>query len=340
MKRLLPLVLCMPLVFGAQEKDPIITPCTAFKGASDVHSIVDVDYLLWYVEQDGMAYALTGYDPSILSSSAGKTLNPNSRWNSGFKVSLGLTLGYDGWDLLSEYTWISNGNVSGSMLSPNLYPTWNCANNYTHFTASPGGLGSIKKADYTFNMQFNILDLEMGRGFFISPYLKMRPHLGLKGAWQKNQFQVTYTRIVSSSVDDEDRMISHQNYSAVGLRTGLDTAWQFTPMWSLYGDVAYSLLWNHFTLSRKDTDTNLSTGVVNTVFQTKNTVYTLKPVLEMGMGIRCESNLCDDAYHILIQLGWEQQWWYAMNQHFSVYNEANQGDLTLQGLTVKVRMDF
>lgn len=316
-----------------------ITPNAGPRVTDGVDVFVDADFIWWYTEIDGLGYAMTGYDNrSANTPPAGKLYNPNWKWEPGFKVSLGLALGHDGWDLGAEYTWLRYGTQSGTVTSDNLYPMWNIANNYTNFTANPGATGSLAAASYKTSLHFNVIDLELGRNYFVSQHLKMRPFVGLKGAWTTNDYQVTYTRRASSSANDTDLMKNNQDHWGIGLRTGLDTAWHFTKEWSIYGDVAFSALWSRFKVTRTDTDADSSS--TNTVFNVTNTVHTLKPVLEMGMGLRWETWFSDNDYHFLVQAGWEQQLWYEYNQHFSVYEEANRGDLTLQGLTVKVRFDF
>ena len=99
---------------------------------------------------------------------------------------------------------------------------------------------------------------------------------------------------------------------------------------------------------------NLSTELFTVTNNVKNDFHTIKPVLELYMGLRWEDWMCCDCYHYSIELGWEEQWWANENQFFSVeplvivnngpnrsrLTESRLGDLIMQGLTVKVRFDF
>ena len=61
------------------------------------------------------------------------------------------------------------------------------------------------------------------------------------------------------------------------------------------------------------------------------------------MGLKWETGLSCDAYHLSITAAWEEQVWFGQNKFFRLPRELRPGPaaiLSLQGLTVDVRFDF
>ena len=102
----------------------------------------------------------------------------------------------------------------------------------------------------------------------------------------------------------------------------------------MFADLGLSTLWGAFTVKRTDKD---QTGL--TYYETKNGFHTIKPVIELGAGIRKEQWFYNDRFHFSMQAGWEQQIWFSQNQ-FDFYTSPRQGDMNIQGFTAKVRFDF
>ena len=65
----------------------------------------------------------------------------------------------------------------------------------------------------------------------------------------------------------------------------------------------------------------------------------------MGIGVVFEDNFADDAYHFMIKLGYEGQYWWRQNQ-LPEFDGSTNGfhtaseDIAMQGLTFEMRLDF
>jgi hypothetical protein len=239
--------------------------------------------------------------------------------------------------------------------------------NYNTYSSNPssnyGESYLISGATGSWRLHFNVIDWEVGRSFFISPKLVLRPHMGLKGTWQKQWYDIAYT--MNGAADptfdtttliptiyqytNETEVYSQyhvQRYWGVGTRMGLDTSWMITKCFSLFGEVSASTMFGYF----KDTRTDVS-NVVNTdttvILENNTTVnvagrrHQVNAVLETQIGLRYDYMWCDDEYRFRLQAGWESQLWFNQN-HFLLNDFANQqgADLGFEGLTVQVRFDF
>ncbi|MCP5509595.1 MAG: MOMP family protein [Chlamydiales bacterium] len=285
---------------------------------------ITADFILWTPREEGLEYVMTG---TGAPTGQGSLREPDFGLEPGFKVGLGLNLGHDGWDVFAEYTWLTS-SVNDSVNSDNATWLWNTAAGTTRFSA-----------DWDFN--FNAIDLELGRNFFVSQYLTLRPHYGFKGTWQDQDYKTTAEIRAAGALVARDRVAQDFDYWGFGIRTGMDTAWHFCKSWSIYGNFAISALWSGFDIDRKDTTYTVLTDTSVTTLNTENNFHTILPVLELAIGLRWEIWVSDDDYHFGIDAGWEEQVWWGMNRLIVAGQpQRDNGDLTMQGLTLKFRFDF
>lgn len=289
-----------------QEITPNAGPVV--KGGVDAY--VEADYILWHVNEGGLAYDLDG----------SHALAPRFKTSSGFKVGLGLDFSYDGWDMGAIYTWLH----SHASRTTSLRTDW--------------------------KLHFNVVDLELGRNFFVSPKLTLRPHFGLKGTWQTQKFNqlIVGPSYWKSQPTWIDKTLSSrfQDYWGLGIRTGLDASWMVTRCFNVFGKWAFSTVWGQFTNngSFSGVTTDASGAFINNIVSyrgyPKARAHQLNGVLEMQLGVCYDYWFSDDDYRLRVSAAWENQLWLNQN-HLDQFGIASlKGDLSLQGLTLNFRFDF
>ncbi len=288
-----------------------------------------------------MGYALTAPDtttPSECASKAkGHVKHPDFRWKPGFKVGLGANLWHDGWDVYAQYTWLhggtkknnDNNNCSDdSTTSGSLIPLWTLIGDGT---ASDDTFATFSKASSRWDLHFNVIDLEIGRGFFVSRYVTLRPFTGLKITWQRQDNKNVYIGANTASIRNRSKTWG------VGIRPGINANWHFTREFGLYTDWAITALMTKFNNDRGD-KTTTADGTATAVAY-NNSFYSLKGVLEFALGLRYDIWFgCNDAFHFGLSAAWEEQLW--INQNNLFRECCSQGDLMLHGLDIKLRLDF
>ena len=345
---------------------PFITSCIAYAGSSDDNDIIipegkiidypsiyhDVtpsagprvidgvglfltgDYIYWTARQDNMQYASTGYTNTLLlSTHGGKNAELKYRFQTGFKAGLGFSFGHDLWDMAFNYTWFQSNNNKGSIhgnYRAGLIPTFTP---YITLTTDD----YFTNASAVWRLHFNTLDWELGRNFYISKYLSLRPFVGLKGSWQNQHNNSAYAGIKSSEPFQYTRNLE-SSFLGLGIRTGWNMAWHLAGTWSLYGDVALASLWGQFKTERTDKAT--VPGATHTPVSTSGQIHTASPVLELALGLRKDQWFYNNRFHIGVQAGWEEQIWWNQNQFSWDKAISQSGNLVLQGLTVRLRFDF
>jgi len=345
-----------------EEKIVHITPDAAPLVKGGANFFFTADFIYWTTRINGLDYARSGYQTPAINNllplnftdvgAKGDTKTLPNEWDPGFKVGAGLTFKHDGWDLFLQYTWFQNNDKQTD--SNGVWtPLWNVGNFRFANAGNFIGIYAFQNTSADWKLRFNNFDLELGRNFYISHYLKLRPHVGLKGYWQKQTYVVNYDTIANDAPAELDATLrptllnlnATEKHWGIGIRAGLNTAWQFNHNWSIFGDLALAALWGRFDVCRKDrtvwevpsTDTTNDT----TAFWSQRRFYNVNPVLELDLGLRYDYWFNNDNYHFGLQAGWEEQVWFDMNQMIYLLDaDGSNGNMTFQGLTVKFRFDF
>lgn len=207
----------------------------------------------------------------------------------------------------------------------------------------------MKKAHAHWGLHYQVGDLELGRNYYINRYLKLRPFIGLKGTWQKQDYNVFYETIPISFQESDlffdFKTRQDQMLWGIGIRAGLNTSWQFTKWLSLYGDFALTGIWTHYNIDRKDSYTEIRDEVFldqleRTTAYLDGSLEVIKPVFEFSLGLRAETYFHCNQFHVLLQCGWESQLWPSQTLFISLSENYDRFDLSLHGLTCKFRFDF
>lgn len=308
-----------------------ITPDAGPRVACGTDVFITADFIYWATRMDGLGYAATNIN--LVNTLQGDVSHPDFGWEPGFKVGLGYNLPHDGWDVFAEYTYLRPSASDR---------TTNNTNTMVRLWADPvnNPYGAVSSARADWNFDLNVVDAELGRNFFISRYLTLRPFFGLKAAWTSSDFTIRTVDAVDGTLGNVVAM--NQDFWGVGFRTGLDTVWWFNKYFGVFGDFALSALWGDFDVTRRDARTNNVNNVVTetTTSNTNNCFSTTKPVFEIAMGLEGDYWFSDDQFHLGAKLGWEMQYWANQNQFFTITEESNHGDLSFMGLTLHFRFDF
>jgi hypothetical protein len=306
-----------------------ITPSAGPRVIDGVGLCLTGDYIYWTAREEGLDFAISGVDPSGAAvAGKGHRIDPRFRFKSGFKAGLGFAFGHDKWDLLLGYTWLNSLDNHKAVYSTNSYPL----SNLIPVSQSGGeSYSAINSGRARWHLNFNTLDISLGRNLYLSKFLSVRPFFGMKGALIKQRLSLSYDFTNGLSLLSKNK----NTFTGLGLFSGVNTTWHLAGTWSLYGDGALSLVWGDFMIKRQDRNT-VSSAIL---YNTDGGFHTVKPALELSFGLRKEVWIYHDRLHIAWQAGWEQQVWFSQNQ-FDFYTAQAQGDLTLQGFTTKLRFDF
>lgn len=323
----------------------VITPPVAPKVSECCNYILTADFIYWRTSNDSDAFALSGVGtpapvqgvPSVIPPKKGSYKLPDFDFEPGFKIGAGLKFAHDGWDLYANYTWLHPETFKKTVKDPT---------GLLQDVQSDLVLDSptITKAINRFRQSLNVLDLELGRNFFLSRFMTLRPYFGLKSAWihQSNMTSYTPTSFSNSVITITDLIEKRKIKSwGMGIRGGISPVWYFIKDFGLYGNLALSGIWTYYKTSAIGiAEGALAAGGTNSIVTTNivSSSHTITPVVEWGLGLTY-ATLAREKYTFTFSGGWEEQVWinFAGNGFFGTFSNGN---MTLQGLTLKAGVEF
>jgi len=307
---------------------------------------INADWLIWQARENGTSYAVKtkAEQPATSALYNSNTQNLHFNWDFGFRFGIGFNLPHDGWDLVTNWTWFQDkakGNVSakdGNVYSTNAFPL-----------AAPTVTG-FESSNAVLRLKLNMIDLDLGREFFVSKWMTLRPFIGLRTAWIYQKFQTHYNLFPRDYSTHVANVYSkaNNNYWGLGLHSGLNTQWGLGSGFSFFGNAALSIINGFFQVKDYQTK-NLTAGGHSDFISNYNSFRAGRVIAELATGLRWETMFANDGCHFQIQGGWEQLMFFGQNQfaHFLSGDSsgagnyfANQGDLSIQGWTLSVRFDF
>ncbi len=341
-------------------------PCSASfkeKGAP----YITASGLLWQSKLGGLEFTEKSFNPADPNNTdisfKEKIFTPDFSWNPGFKVCLGQTLPYDGWDLKTQWTYY-HGNLTNlkrdfeSVIQPTgigIVPLW-YSPLISSFSSNTPMVYEKARADWTLNL--NSLDLDMGRFFFISKSLLIRLATGLKGALSHQRYVVHYhnsTGILgnlgSGLSNGSELLILDSKFSYqqktwyVGPRSSIDSKWPLSYGFSLIASGAFSLMYSHYNTTTQFQENTIANSSIT--LKRKERFHLLTPVIEAQLGF--DWGICfnkKEDWGANLTIAYECQYWWSQNharRNYSSYIPQgidSRGDLQMQGLTATVRVNF
>lgn len=285
------------------------------------------DLLYWHADVDHADWAFknTNTSDQVIH---GPNHALNFKWSYGFRAGIGMNMDYDQWDTNLYYTWFQtrNSNAVGthkSQLAADLFGL-----------ATPFTQGKIH-----WTIHYSVIDWELGRWFYVSKHLSLRPHIGIKNGWISQHVNERFTTQNSGPYHSK----TSNEFWGIGPAGGFNTSWNFANVHShrfgFFGDFAGALMYGHFNIHHKETDFKPS-GL------TRNLMV---PMLQGIFGLSWDTGFNCDSRHFGIRLGYEFQFWFRQNQMLKnefttsgglVNYSRSAGNLGLQGLTIDFRFDF
>ncbi|VHO00713.1 Lpg1974 family pore-forming outer membrane protein [Candidatus Rhabdochlamydia sp. T3358] len=286
---------------------------------------VSADALLWQLFEDGLSYAVETTSTGLPVGADGV----KSKYNWGFRVGLDYTLPHDNWDVDLSWTHLisnrhGNSTASTAGATPNVL-------------VKVQGLANATTVGYTaasskYHNRLDQIDLNVGREFFISKWVTLRPFFGLRADWLRQRLRTSYTSATLAQSTNQ-----RNKWWGFGIESGLNTQWSFCGGFSIYGNVATAIEYGLQKLQLSES------GGVDASF--RRSYHICRPILDLQLGLAWDYNFCEDGFHFGLKLGWENHVYFDQSRFLS-YNTTNYSDntsggsLTYQGFTLHACFDF
>jgi hypothetical protein len=323
--------------------------------------------LFWKPNADGLEYTIDNTKGSSLTfADDGKIKRSTGKWSWGWEAGIGYNMNHDAWDLYLNWThFIGRSRHHDDDCECNACCTPTCSD--VNFPIDinwqtpevPVCLYNCD-SDARWKMHLDMVDLELGRDFFVSKYLSLRPFTGLRWIRMKNKQDIDYQGflsaspqitenpgVITNSVATEADVDLSTNFWGIGPRAGFNTLWSFGRGWGLFGNAAISLLYGKIR-SNYEMELELANGTELNRGEIKDrSHHVTRAVTDLALGIEWDYQFKDDQFHIGFALGWEHHMFFGLNQFIRFHDNQEQGSMTMyrgdvatQGFTLTGRFDF
>lgn len=283
------------------------------------------DLLVWNISQE------TSSTWASVTSSAGthkvdiKAPNVDFNWNLGFRGGVFYEANSKFWDTKFAWTYFkatTNSNIA--LASQLLFPEF-----FSGFISDNFFFGG--KLDWRFIM--NMFDIEFGHKLMIGKSLTIRPSMGIKGGTIYQTVNCDWDALLYTSTEK----VKH-NFVGLGPSFGIDTEWHIFKELSLFGDFGTAILWGNWQI--KDTYTRPFVPLIvsaTTITTSMNSSMLGTLMFDYCLGLKWSSTT---QPRISIQIGYEMQLWTNQLRIPTFQQLPVHGDLTLQGGTCRIVIDF
>lgn len=306
-----------------EEKSIVGQPARPTKNATGVFFTGEA--LLWKPEQAGLEFATT----TNAAFNKVVSIAPKTRYKWGFRLGIGYGIGHDAWDLYADWAHFRTNFTkqaippTGGVITPLL---------------TSQGQEPVDTASSRFKLNFDMFDFEIGRQFYISKFLSLRPFIGARGAIVNEGTNTTYTGANFAALGVSPDVVTFKNnFWGVGARIGLNTQWELYKGLSFYGNAAASVLAGRYHLSAFE-----QAGIPLTFITSNGERYDVsKFVYDLQVGLSWGTTFAS-SYHLELLAGWESHFFSNMWQWLGTDGSTPtpNGDLSLSGFNFGARLDF
>lgn len=322
----------------------------------------DIKYINNDLQQTDATFALE--DNKIVSSTI-SLKDIKFDFDSGYRVGLGYIAGcYDNWDIKADFTRLNN---TASRVDCLPCP---CPSDPTCFPSIYDGYYLISRTIGAFNSEINTVlsctdleldyynvDASLGRFFFVSPHLALRPHFGGRASWidqdRTVNLQVSGKAVGSSLLDfpyipytlffnieettDTNACVTcaKNDFWGVGPLLGLESKWFLGDRVNLYTVASAALLFGKFEIAE-----TLQVSTVNRDFFYNELIieypplvsddftrcitqcfnydtFEIVPTARIGVGLAFDMPFQQEQYFASIRIGYEAQYYWRQNYYGS-----------------------
>lgn len=318
--------------------------------------VVSIAGFYWNFHQDRMEFAIDNgvteddWESNRLFIDAEYEM-PKTSWDFGFKVGIGFNTTCDGWDFGLEWTRFNGNSHTHVDIEPDenriLLALWS----YVNGTGGASTFADVTDIIAEWNVNLNLIDGSLGRAFWNSKRLSLRPFIGFRFASIKQnyhllhkggQFNENFTPDVNNEVDIDN------DFRGFGFRGGLDSVWNLGCGWGIYGEASLSLVYGRFSIDHDEQNRQSETPFTKAkVLEIERSFRAVRYMADFGIGVTWASLFCDCQYGFRASLGWETHLFFKQNQMNRIVHDTDEiyitptpGNLDTQGWTLRLDWSF
>jgi hypothetical protein len=313
----------------------------------------DASFIYWNVNEVYLDFgrsALYGTDLSTPSADANVAFH-NPSYRPGFQVGVGYVSDYDNWCVGAAYTWINQTNSAKAGSIPQAVTVgqkiWVPNEWFVNISSDTQQQAVQLTSKWHASVQY--LDVLLSRPYYQGYLLTVTPSAGLRALWIGQRMQVNAVLAPDLTGAPAVSVTTSQLWS-IGPALGAELHWLLGKGVRIETSGALSLLYSRFgDLNHRESFNSTITGTqpISGHFPSHATINTTFET-DLGLGWGTYTGRRNRSHFDL-----------SATYHFAIFSQQNKprevvgyfanneagysnpiGDLFLQGLTVKVRLDF
>ena len=347
-------LLCASAFAGVENFSlPMTPPEPDGQQKSTIKYLMDASFTYWYGKQEGMEIAETGIINSsgvVDFNSNNKVFSPSFSYQPGFKLGLGIQ-GNNDWNLQADYTWFRGSDTTSKSAHANDTTgsgsgIW-VLDDWFLQTTSTGQSITGSHVQSNWHLALDQLDIFASNPVYMNKNIAVAAMYGLRTTFIGQKMNLEVTEDLGSTSSLPSQPIHSKNKShcwGIGPEAGLDIQYQLPMGFRFEGDFMASLLYTTFTKIKHTEDAILTTS--NEVSASWSNYTTMRPVIDLGLGIGWKKDLSGNKYCIDFLASYDFSMYWGQNMMRKMLDEYWSGtsgaasDLFFQGLTVNAAFSF
>lgn len=333
------LALCLILTqlsISADQHQACTEPCKRFYGF--------VDALYWGAYEDGLDYVIKNNNGATLINTCGAVERAEFKRNGGFRLGAGYHNQKRDMHITTHWT---RFHTSGSSCISTTFPV----TLFSVWTNPASISNSEQNAQTCIRLNLDMLDTQLHTQFAPTSSVDITPLIGIAYARINQTFNINLNGGQSQGpfalvLDDNINMCN--NFWGVGPKIGMRSDWSLGCGIRAFGYLDLALLYGKFKVKQFE-NVLFSNNVPETTYLdiTCNRFATCRPRFDLMIGLAWEKTICNERYKLDLQAGWEQLYFFGQNQLMRFLDDVQEGanmtvngDLAIQGLTVRIGLNF
>lgn len=301
-----------------------------------------MSFIYWQAIEENMELGIVG--DTSLSVINGSVVNMDFDYEPGLQIGVGVLFPPDCWDGFVEYTWFRTNSYRQRMFDVenftlSLFPTWQAPDvaNSSYFFGSE-----------RWKLHMDIIDAQLGRAYYVGRCLTFHPFIGLRAPWIRQWVLVNYEQEINDPLrNTQIRQLSHS--WGIGPRMGLTMDWLFCYGLRIYAKGGMDAAFTQYTRLKYEQQAivNGQIEIASRRIIEQRDVNTLRPHLDLTLGLGWECCLPCNCGYLDLMLDYGFQVFFNQNMFRTFVDDQSlaksispNGDLFIQGLTIRVCWDF
>jgi hypothetical protein len=314
----------------------------------------DASLLYWKTGGDELDYGMVRYeyDNATGASYYDRYHDMKMDWDWGFKIGAGCPLPCYDWDVAAEWVhYVNNSQSHRNTTIDGSASNVTFAIPYISGSEIDFGLGETGVAHLSghYRVRYDVVDIEFGKWMGkCAGLFNFRPHIGVRFANIHERLRSHLT--TTSEFDPYFKSNVCNDFIGAGLRAGFDASLAIYQGISLIGRASGAIVWGRTKIDLEAKEIATATFSDPDKAHAKEGYFQGRAMADFALGVNWATELC--SCPLDIELDWELRYLFGQHRFFTnnalagfgssyptLQNKKN-GDLTLQGVTLKLAMDF